>query len=272
MHIEPIFVIMNVAKFHISNLKFGGIVMKKFKSLIASGLVTATALCSVPFMSVSAAKAASAEPKIYLDITVDEIGFRADVIFENVPEVTSVAVGFRLGKSWQPVMKDVLTAKSIEGTSSNMGHLVCWGYAKDDYNFTLLSADCDSGVSVNGVFASFYIEKTDDFNILNSAINLYDGDKIHIDITTAEGTDIFGNVNSSSPVMLEANEFIYGDTYNDGRPDATDASRVLRICGDEDGYINRDDAQAILRYYTLMISKMPYDGIIGTKDVYEVYR
>jgi hypothetical protein len=101
--------------------------------------------------------------------------------------------------------------------------------------------------------------------------------------------------------MVGAGEYLVGDVDNNYYINSSDTSRIMRFLelngdstpvsdiksnfneaipdlrsayaadADKNGYIDQDDADLTLRYYTLMLSGKPYDGYIGTTDIYEIY-
>ncbi len=283
--------------------------MKKFRKMVVSVLASAITLCSVPLLSSQAAPPPSTSPRIYIDLTVDEAGIRADVIMENVPEFRAASIGFDLGESWicvgeiQPTPAEVYKVPCTNGATVYQGTL-------NSTQKKYISMFFDSGDSqdhnFNGVVTSFYVEKTDNFDFADPGLSLYHGTfAFAMTITKADGTNIYDTVLQTSPKMLEADEFMYGDVTGDGIITGSDATWVLiavdksgsdriRVTDlynnymstiknmkaafaadvNKDGYIDKTDSDIILRAYTLLLSGKDFDeidGIVGDIDVYEIY-
>lgn len=287
--------------------------MKKSKTFIASVMASALALCSVPAVGASAAPPPSTEPRIYIELTEDDKGIRADIIMENVPDFRDCYLRFDLGTSWEcaetyskllyPEYERSYVLSYYEGCFLWQAHEYATGnnYVDMQVGDSVSSDESDH----NGIVGCFYIQKTDQYDTSNSAITMkYEIEPNITAIYTSDGTDIFEGVYYSSPRMLEADEFMYGDVTGDGYisgSDATWALSAVRQNGDrikvtdlynnykygikdmkaayaadvnKDGYIDETDANIILYTYTELLSNKNFDeidGIVGDIDVYEVY-
>lgn len=282
--------------------------MKKMKKIIASLAVSALSLCSIPFIGASAAPPPSNQPRIYIELTEDSTGIRADVIMENVPNFRNAVIGFDMGESWGCVIADENNAELpwVEVTADDDYIVNQWYQTNTNKRYACVSVGNVNSVEKNhnGVVASFYIEKTDSFELSDSGLNLYHGTYAEfMMITKADGTNLFEETYYNSPIMLEADEFMYGDVtgdglisgsdamwtlstynqygrvkvtdlYNDYLPNIRDMKAAYAADVNKDGYIDDEDADIILYTYTQLSSGKNFDqidGIVGEIDVYEVY-
>ena len=285
--------------------------MKKSKKFIASVMASALALCSVPAVGASAAPPPSTEPRIYIELTEDDKGIRADIIMENVPEFRTSTIALDLGKSWECVEIDensmydfgdaqLVNVKSYSENGVNQYHVkdTQENYIILSVGYNLSKEDYDQ----NGIIESIYIKKTELYNTDDSAINLqHDGLIMDMSIRKADGTNIFESVYSGSPRMLEADEFMYGDVTGDGYISGSDATWALSAVKqhggrikvtdlynnykygikdmkaayaadvNKDGYIDETDANIILYTYTELLSNKSFDEIDGIVGDIDVY-
>lgn len=279
----------------------------------AALLALALSMCSVPLMGASAAPPPSTEPRIYIELTKDDKGIRADVIMENVPDFRNAVIGFSLNKSWK--CTDVITGSEFDvdgdqivDIQSHAGNIINQYYKYDTkkrYVLLRVANNFSEESNHNGIVDSFYVEKTEWFDLSDSGLNLHHETLANVmAIFKADGTNIFEDVYFGSPRMLEANEFMYGDVTGDGYISGSDATWALSVCGsngervkvtdfynnytdiiknmkaayaadvNKDGYIDETDANIILYTYTQLLSDKGFDeidGIVGDIDVYEVY-
>ncbi len=276
--------------------------MKKVKKSIVAALTAATAISAVPAINSSAAQAASNEPKMYLDFVIESDGdIRADVVIENMPEFDSCSFHVVLGEGLK-------FSKSTEGREKNsfdnsgMSKFIRIGDHEASFAMANLSFENEDNRLVG-----FYVERTSVNNMFNSTANLefrytpYASDYFANSKTNTTIYSAAENIGSIyTPDMLESNEYLVGDVDGNGIINPSDTSHVLRqikyygtkkisdFNGDyndaiedlrgayaadvnKDGYISQEDADMILRYYTLIMSDKPYDGDIGKIDIYEIY-
>lgn len=279
--------------------------MKKSKKLIASVMASALVLCSVPAVGASAAPPPSTEPRIYIELTEDDKGIRADVIMENVPDFRNAVIGFNLGKSWQCITEKEDVSVTLPSKEGNELRQVTIPKTNKRYVLLAVSDNQATEQDYNGVVDSFYIKKTESFDLSDSGLTLYHGTFAEwMVIYKSDGTSMFDDVYFSSPRMLEADEFMYGDVTGDGYISGSDATWALSVCGsngervkvtdfyknytdtikdmkaayaadvNKDGYIDETDANIILFTYTELLSGKNFDeidGIVGDIEVYEVY-
>lgn len=282
--------------------------MKKSKKIIASVLGSALSLCSIPLMGAAAAPPPSTEPRIYFELTEEDKGIRVDVIMENVPEFRNGYLYFDLGTSWECSETYSTWGSTSYVTSYYQGRFL-WQTHIYETGRNYVSLQIDDHMPAddydhNGIVAYFYIKKTDQYDTSNSAINMiYEDESNKSVIYTSDENNIFDSIYYSSPRMLEADEFMYGDVTGDGYisgSDATWAFTAVRQYGtikvtdlynnyikgikdmkaayaadvNKDGYIDETDADIILQTYTQLLSGKGFDeidGIVGDIDVYEVY-
>lgn len=274
--------------------------MKKFKHAAISGLAAAVTLAAVPTIHMSSAQAADDAPKMYLDFTVESDGdIRAEVVIENMPAFATCGFhvvldeGLRFAKSSE--------GEDMEGMADGM-----YGYKIIDDNIATCTYMQSRDEDLNGHFVAFYVERTEINNPFNSTGKiLFRTVPISDMVSTMDDGYIYnpsqGTGSMNTPEMLESNEYLVGDVSGNGVVDGIDATRVLRACelsgGDikikdingnftkeipdlrsayaadvnNDGFISQADADLLLRYYTIIISNMSYDGNIGKVDIYEIY-
>lgn len=276
--------------------------MKKFKKAIVAGLAAVMTMAAVPMINSSAAQAANDEPKMYFDFVVESDGdIRADLVIENMPEFDYC--GFHV------VLGDGLKfSKSTEGREvTSLGNPGNRYYDRLGDHESVLAMASVSFENEDNRLVGFYVERTSVNSMFNSTANIVftdTGNAFDCFGFSRTNTIIYkpsegiGSVNT--PEMLGADEYLVGDVSGDGRADASDASRVLRQVKNygtikisdfngnyndaitdlrsayaadvnKDGFISQEDADMILRYYTLMLSNKPYDGNIGKVDIYEIY-
>lgn len=279
--------------------------MKKSKKFIVSVVACALALCSVPAVEASAAPPPSTEPRIYVELTEDDKGIRADIIMENVPDFRNAVIGFNLSNSWQCVTEKEDISVTLPSKEGNALRQVTIPKTNKRYVLLTVSDNQATEQDYNGVVDSFYIKKTESFDLSDSGLTLYHGTFAEwMVIYKADGTSMFDDVYYSSPRMLEADEFMYGDVTGDGYISGSDATWALTAFKqhgepikvtdlynnykygikdmkaayaadvNNDGYIDETDANIILFTYTELLSGKNFDeidGIVGDIDVYEVY-
>lgn len=284
--------------------------MKKSKKFIASVMASALALCSVPAVGASAAPPPSTDPRIYIELTEDDKGIRADIIMENVPDFRDCYLRFDLGTSWECAeaedMWEDSESKLSTVTNYNEGNFI---YQMHEYSTGKNYVDLQVSDPVssdegdhNGIVETLYIKKTDEYDTSNSAINMmYEIDSNQTAIYMGDGTNIFASVYSGSPRMLEADEFMYGDVTGDGYISGSDATWALSAVKqhggrikvtdlynnykygikdmkaayaadvNKDGYIDETDANIILYTYTELLSNKSFDEIDGIVGDIDVY-
>ena len=119
----------------------------------------------------------------------------------------------------------------------------------------------------------------------------------YYDIVTLDNIEDLDN-----PTMTGSIEYMIGDATGNNGVDARDSTAILSAISDnggvpiavadildtyptympyakcaeaadvnKDGYISSADAQLVLNYYADMVAEIPYSGIIGTMDIYEIY-
>lgn len=288
--------------------------MKKSKKYIASVMASALAFCSVPAVGASAAPPPSTEPRIYVDLTEDDKGIRVDIIMENLPEFSSGYLFFDLGTSWECAeIESSWTSSKYEISdvrSYSSGGRFLWQNHEYNTGRNYVELKMDDHIPLpeydhNGIVTYFYIKKTSQYDTSNSAINLICGMDLHeSSIFTSDCINIFDSIYYSSPRMLEADEFMYGDVTGDSYISGSDATWALSVFQqhgervkvtdfyknytdtikdmkaayaadvNKDGYIDETDANIILYTYTELLSGKNFDeidGIVGDIDVYEVY-
>lgn len=274
---------------------------KKYKrifSALLSFYILIIMVCTSTFIKTYAIP--GNDPRIYVDIVYQEDGnIRADVIFENMPNIKSGGFHIGVGAGWSIVpslhgrvdgiridMDDTLNGSSKSVAIDGNGRFIAF-----------LNTESD-GMDYNGVFCHFFIERTNINTPINSVINCYLGNTGYI--CTSE------NINyrelPNNPVMLSSHEYLIGDADGNGVIDATDATDVLTatannmmhnvysirntftnifpnaVCAaspdaNEDGVINSADAFLILDAYatsSVENNNMPICNV-GKIAIYELF-
>lgn len=276
------------------------IFMKKFGF---KKMLSAVMAASIVTGSVSAINALAASPRIYVDIVYEDANTpRADIYFENVPEITVAGFHVDFGDGWEIRMSDIFPDRIMcfEDSSLN-GLLDMFKNQKDtvDYKnglFITFVVTHGFDLDVNGRVASVYIRKTEDYSSTTAAINveLLNGDLL----CDSNGIDYTETV--SNPIMLRADEYIIGDANGDHFVDARDCSEILTGINndgilsvyeirnsykdifknaeapaapdaDQNGYINKKDSDDVLHYYASHQTGGTYEGSIGSKSFYETF-
>lgn len=245
----------------------------------------------------------AASPKIVCDIVYNSSApanekYRVDVKFSGMPKLLLGGFHINIGKGWNLVKTNAATPKfKRDGTTSEDTAGFKSAFYENNNNTSLFLTFTDSVKrDYNGTFVSFYVTKNSNNNSSNSAINISieRDDVIAID----EGNSITENL--STPVMLQANQYIIGDANGDGLVNALDSSTILTVTkktpslnvysirktyknyfpkaaspsapdADRSGVINSTDADKILDYYSAIAVGKPYTGSIGKIDVYEIF-
>lgn len=269
--------------------------MNKLKRILAS-LMAATIVAG----SMSAINSLAASPKIYVDIVrVNSTTYRADIVFENVPAISSSGFHIQFGEGWNIVSGnsgkpdyafnvDLLIANHID--LSNIGF---W----NDGSGIFVTFANDAVYQYDGVIASVNLTRASGYTPESSTAELeyVDGDVL----SYKDGPNYIFDAIEESPVMLKSNQYIIGDADGSGSVNSLDASEVLTavpsssllvdtiapfhtnyfpdaICAaapdaDQNGYINKTDANEILNYYSAVAVGNSYSGKVGKIDVYETF-
>ena len=266
---------------------------KKFLTPLIAAAITASAM---PVSSVSAVGS-----RVYIDISCDSKGeTRAYVTFENMPNVFAAGFHIELGDGWKlkPNNYGDYTGTAENYVSSTGASIQGDKSGENEYFIQITSNRFDSKLDKHTY--SFLIEKTENFNSNNSAINVvFKQSDLILNMENGKYNYIITPENDTSPPMLRAEEYIIGDANNDGRVNAIDASWI-RIATDKipqygvndikesykdifpeancaaapdadlNGIIEVDDAQAISQYYADM-STIGYSNTrIGQREFYEI--
>lgn len=276
--------------------------LKKFISpLMAASLVAGT----LPLTNVSAAS----DPQIYVDLTYEDgnDNVRADIMFENMPNIKCGGFHVEVGDGWNLVMRN---SNNLKEPLTNKSQTIAWQVmsslkiVKDGDNDLFIMFADDVAYDLNGNFLSFYLEKNENFNSGNSEVNVvFKSSQNAEDIILGKNNvHIIDSGTDHSPVMLEAREYIVGDVNNDGYVNAMDASDVLSavksnnnkplivkdiertyksmfpdaVCpaspdASQDGMISRLDVDVILDYYMDMSTDGVNNSRVGKLDFYEFF-
>jgi len=273
----------------------------KIKKFLAPLMAVSLVAGAMPVVNVSAEN----KPNIYVDFTYEDDGdIRADIMFENVPDVSCGGFHVEFGDGWKLKIKSngKLDA-SVIGCDSNGTASVSSVKHGDNDLFVCFGTDSSHGYDLNGRFYSIYLEKSKNFNSNNATANVVfksyaDAD----DMLVSDNEYIIYSGNNHLPVMLGAYEYIIGDVNNDGRVNVIDASQLMSalhgdraqnyivdnikntykslfpyaVCAaapdaDQDGSINYIDVDLIMEYYADMSTEQQNNTRIGKRDIYELF-
>ena len=239
-------------------------------------------------------------PKIVCDIVYNSSApanekYRVDVKFSGMPNLLGAGFHVNVGSGW-----DISTnsngnmIRRFSDNVENNADSTTQGRNGNTLFFTF--AGTSNAANYNGTVVSFYLTRKSNNSSTNSFVNveLQKGDFV----TNASNTNI--SASTSTPVMLQANQYIIGDANGDGYVNALDSSAILTATkktpslnvysirktyknyfpnaaspsapdADRSGVINSTDANKILDYYSAIAVGKPYTGSIGKIDVYEIF-
>ncbi len=267
--------------------------IKKIKATISTLLASA-----IVASSASAIYASATAPSAYVDITYSNGMYIANVIFENVPDITITSFTVNVGDGWDVADRTDWGISCTSGTtfaSNNMIEIEQFG----GNDLVVILGYTSNDRDVNGTVFRFPVTKNSNFTDSNAKINIsFEGGML----ATESGTNYVEDEENApqNPVMLKANEFIVGDANGDGTVDASDSSTILNGIenhpiykvynirktynnyfpgaksasapdANRNGFINQTDADLVLDYYVDKMVGNAYSGPIGTIDVYEVF-
>lgn len=244
-------------------------------------------------------------------VALPDGSYRADVMVENAPSFYAGGFHVDLGTSWKAATQIVGGDEKVIFNSDCILSDYDFGtynsYLSESGNSVFIAfGGVNYNIDSNGRFASFYIEKTaaydEDDNVINPEYRYYgpnQHDAIYSYLNTSSYTDIGPTLVNSSDFMLSATEYLRGDVDNDSTIDSADASQLVSAVGnnsysvesikytftqmfpnakcaavmdaDENGIINRDDADAIFDYYVAIMNDETPDNNVGQIGVFEIY-
>lgn len=277
----------------------------KFKKALATLMVASMATGAIPVSNVSA----TSEPRVYVNMTYENDGnIRADIMFENVPDVSSGGFHVEVGDSWNLKMDSRITDRpkttTENCTSKEAGISPLVTQYNDNDLFICFAAGNQSGFDLNGRFFSFYVEKADDFTLDDAKIDVVfqqTSDNAYDFLATGPYKIIKPDNYNPSP-MVGVYEYMVGDVDNDGYVNVIDASQILSALSDnnnqtlyvkqilstykswfpsaicpaapdvnQDNMISQLDAELIMNYYVNASTSDDADSKIGKLDFYETY-
>lgn len=275
----------------------------KLKKFIAPLMAASFVASAMPLIDVSAAS----DPRVYVDLTYEDgnDNVRADIMFENMPNVRSGGFHIEVGDGWNLVMKGTSQAKTSDtGCTAGEEQISTTSRTYGDNDFFITFSGETSGHDLNGRFLSFYLVKNENFNSNNSEVNVVfkTVNSNAYDYIRGKNEYVITSETDHSPAMLEAREYIVGDVNNDGYVNAMDASDVLSavksnnnkplivkdiertyksmfpdaVCpaspdASQDGMISRLDVDVILDYYMDMSTDGVNNSRVGKLDFYEFF-
>lgn len=274
----------------------------KLKKFIAPLMAASFVASAMPLIDVSAAS----DPRVYVDLTYEDgnDNVRADIMFENMPNVINGGFHIEIGDGWNLVMSHPNKPKISHTDCTSAEAQFSVKPKKDGDNDLFIAFANDAAYNVNGCFVSFYLVKNENFNSNNSEVNVvFKPDTLNsIDYIKGENGNIIISEDYNPPVMSESREYLVGDVNNDGYVNAMDASDVLSavksnnnkplivkdiertyksmfpdaVCpaspdASQDGMISRLDVDVILDYYMDMSTDGVNNSRVGKLDFYEFF-
>lgn len=279
-------------------------IIKKIVSTVAACAVSIISFAAMPFGG-----ACADEPTLHMRVAlvpVSDTRVRADIIFEGFPDFSTAGFHVQFGSGFDVVgytYDGTNYANFSTGTCT--GSSVAARRIGTDRAFVAASSNYD--LDRNGVYVSLYVDKNVNYDPFTATANIvfvsnsYASDGIYKRI----GTDIVTPNNLEdldNPTMTGSIEYMIGDTTGNNGVDARDSTWILSAISDnggvpiavadildtyttympyakcaeaadvdKDGYISSVDSQLVLNYYADMVAEIPYSGIIGTMDIYEIY-
>ncbi len=253
---------------------------------------------AMPISNVSA----SNDPRIYVDLHYEDDGdIRADVMFDNLPELAAGGFHIKIGDGWK--LKYRRTGKPDCTTHGCYSDGIASLTVEEVQNYGLFvcfHTDTSEGYDFNGSFCSIYLEKTENYSPDNAAINIeYINGPNSIDCLVHNGENILSYALETSPTMLSAYEYKVGNVNSDGYVDAVDCSMVWSATqngayyvdnikytyksifpkakcaaapdANQDDWISEGDGDAILQYYADMSTENVNNTNIGKIDIFELF-
>lgn len=273
----------------------------KLKKLLTPLMAVSLIAGAMPVTNVLA----SDDPRVYVDIKyLDNGKIRADIMFENMPEVAGGGFHFVIGDSWNFEIDNRIHdvhASSSGGTGDKTSTI---GSKTVSDNEIFISFATSENRDFNGHFYSVYLEKAENFSPDNAEVNVVFKSKANATdrIATKNGTDIVNAKNNHSPDMLKAYEYKIGDINNDGYVDMLDTCQLMgvmeeknniafsvdsikhnyknffpdAICpavpdADQDNMISQTDIDLITDYYVNMSTSGTSNSRVGKLDFYEFF-
>lgn len=260
---------------------------------------------AMPLTNVSAAS----DPQIYVDLTYEDgnDNVKANIMFENMPDVKGGGFHIEVGDGWNLVMD---TPDDPDKPLTNKAQSMVWQLMssliviKDGTNDLFITFAGSKAYDLNGNLLSFYLEKNENFNANNSEVNVvFKSSKNSEDfILGKNNVHIIESDTNHSPVMLESREYLVGDVNNDGRVNAMDCTDILAALEDnhrssfvvknieytyqsffpdavcpaspdanQNGMITKADADLILKYYADVSTDEINNSRVGKLDFYEFF-
>jgi hypothetical protein len=279
----------------------GGNNMKKaYKRIISSMLSVYVTIMIMVMGSVAHTYAIpGSNPRIYVDIVYQNNGtIRADVIFENMPDLTSGGFYINVGDGWN-ILPTYHGAE--EGLRWSEGDTVSNGQWAISINgtgrFIAFTCTNPNAYDYNGRFCYFLIERTNINNPMNSTFNCTLGSSGYLNTSD----NVYIGSLPNNPVMLSSYEYVIGDANGDGYIDARDATEIATVTsgcmmynvysirstytslfpdavcaaapdGDESGVIDSNDATVVLQAYAAMMVGNTPTSNVGQIAIYEVFQ
>ena len=281
-------------------------IIKKIVSTVAACAVSIISFAALPFGG-----ACADEPTLHMRVAlvpVSDTRVRADIIFEGFPDFATAGFHVQFGSGFDVVghtdSENKVWANYTSGTCSGFSIMT----RKNSAHYAFVSASAAHNTDCNGVFISLYVDKNINYDPFTATANIVftsTGNATDF-ICVFENNGIIISPNNiedlDNPTMTGSIEYMIGDTTGNNGVDARDSTWILSAISDnggvpiavadildtyttympyakcaeaadvnKDGYISSVDSQLVLSYYADMGAEIPYNGIIGTMDIYEIY-
>lgn len=273
----------------------------KTKKLLAPLIAVSMVASAMPISNVSAAEESNS-PRVYVDIHHEDDGdYRADVMFDNLPELSSGGFHVKIGKGWK--LKYSRTGNpdcTTKGCDSEGIANIQTAEMKDYGIFICFTTTSNYGYDLNGSLCSIYLEKSEDYTPNDAAINIeYLSHPNAQDMLVHDGKNIVDYELESASPMLGAYEYKVGDVNSDGYVDTVDCSMVWSATKDrayyvddikntyqsifpkakcaaapdanQDNWISYEDGDLILQYYADMATGNENNTNVGKIDIFELF-
>lgn len=280
-------------------------IIKKIVSTVAACAVSIISFAALPFGG-----ACADEPTLHMRVAlvpVSDTRVRADLIFEGFPDFSTAGFHVQFGSGfdvvWHRDSENNEVANYTSGTCS--GFSITTRNLSDNKVFVAASGGDDQ--DCNGTFISLYADKNVNYDPFTATANIiFTSTPNASDVIATEWNIVILSPNNledlDNPTMTGSIEYMIGDTTGNNGVDARDSTWILSAISDnggvpiavadildtyttympyakcaeaadvnKDGYISSVDSQLVLSYYADMGAEIPYSGIIGTMDIYEIY-
>ncbi len=275
-------------------------IIKKIVSTVAACAVSIISFAALPFGG-----ACADEPSLHMRVAlvpVSDTRVRADIIFDGFPDFSTAGFRVQFGSGYDIVFQHSAPKYSM-GTCAGFSILTTTAGT----NTVFVAASSGHDMDCNGSFISLYVDKNVNYDPFTSTANIiFTSTPNASDMIAIKSGSIIVSPDNledlDNPIMTGSIEYMIGDATGNNGVDARDSTAILSAISDnggvpiavadildtyttympnakcaeaadvnKDGYISSVDSQLVLSYYADMGAEIPYSGIIGTMDIYEIY-